>query len=194
MHKFKVGDKVRILDGSKIQDYAGGWVYTMGNFVGREAPIKSLKNCIGRPAYHLYGNVCTWDERGLELVEQKDTIVIYRKSNETIAIRKENGKEVKRAVAKCSPDDTYDFQTGAKIAMDRLFEPEKPKGYTHKIVCVESSARFRVGKPYEVKDGTLFGENGIGYKKGCFDGTPYKNVDEINADLTAKFIELVEEE
>lgn len=71
MHKFKVGDKVRILDESKIKDYTDGWVYTMGNFVGREATIKSLKNCIGRPAYLLYGNVFTRDERGLELVEQK---------------------------------------------------------------------------------------------------------------------------
>ena len=29
MAKFKIGDKVRVLDGSKIDDYTGGWVYLM---------------------------------------------------------------------------------------------------------------------------------------------------------------------
>lgn len=30
MGKFKVGDKVRILDGSKIKNYAGEWVCLLG--------------------------------------------------------------------------------------------------------------------------------------------------------------------
>ena len=29
MSKFKVGDKVRILDGSNIENYAGGWTKKM---------------------------------------------------------------------------------------------------------------------------------------------------------------------
>lgn len=194
MHKFKLGDKVRILDGSKIQDYAGGWVYTMDKYVGKEVTIKSLEKS-KRPGYRLDGIAFLWDERGLALVEEKETIVIYRKSNETIAIRKENGKEVKRAFAKCSPDDTYDFQTGAKIAMDRLFEPEKPKGYTHKIVCISSAGEhFIAGKIYEVKEGELRTETGEIFRSGMLDDIPYSNLDEINKDLRSKFIELVEEE
>ena len=31
--KFKVGDKVKILDGSKIKDYTNGWVDYMSKYV-----------------------------------------------------------------------------------------------------------------------------------------------------------------
>ena len=34
MSKFKVGDKVIILDGSKIENYAGGRTPKMGRYVG----------------------------------------------------------------------------------------------------------------------------------------------------------------
>ena len=47
----------------------------------------------------------------------KDCIVIYRNGAETIALNKTTGE---KAVAKCSPDDTYDFNTGARLAFDRL--------------------------------------------------------------------------
>ena len=195
MHKFKVGDRVKILDGSKIQDYAGRWICIMGNFVGRETTIESMEKRTELPAYRLDGIGFVWDERGLELVEENETVVICRRDSETIAIRKDNGKEVKRAVAKCSPYDTYDFQTGAKLAMDRLFEPEKPKGYTHKIVCISSSGvHFTLGKIYEAKEGELKSDLGRIFRKGSIDTMPYKNIDEINEDLSSQFIELVEEE
>lgn len=42
----------------------------------------------------------------------------------TIAILKENGKVVKRSEAKLHPDDTFDFETGVNVAMDRLFNRE----------------------------------------------------------------------
>lgn len=37
MSKFKVGDKVRILDGSKINNYFGGWVDGMKKHVSKFA-------------------------------------------------------------------------------------------------------------------------------------------------------------
>jgi hypothetical protein len=42
----------------------------------------------------------------------------------TIAILKENGKVVKRSEAKLHPDDTFDFETGVNVVMDRLFNRE----------------------------------------------------------------------
>jgi Na+/H+ antiporter NhaA len=33
----------------------------------------------------------------------------------------------KTGTAKCSPTDTFDFMTGAKLALERLKEPEKPR-------------------------------------------------------------------
>ena len=48
---------------------------------------------------------------------QNDTIVIYSKGSEVIALDKTDGK---KAVAKCSPDDEFDFKVGARLAFDRL--------------------------------------------------------------------------
>lgn len=50
----------------------------------------------------------------------------------TYAVLKQNGKVLSRSEAKCHPDDKFDFETGAKIALDRLEikkevkQPENP--------------------------------------------------------------------
>lgn len=49
-------------------------------------------------------------------------IVITSNGSETLARLYEDDKVIKTATAKCSPDDTFDFETGAKIAFDRLTE------------------------------------------------------------------------
>ena len=69
MDKFKVGDKVRILDGSNIENYAGGWTPSMRHYVGKVSTIKAIKN-----QYHdlgIDGGGYAYDERGLELVDDK---------------------------------------------------------------------------------------------------------------------------
>lgn len=55
-----------------------------------------------------------------EFLGKGECIVIYRNGSKTIALDKTTGK---KAVAKCSKEDTYDFMTGAKLAFDRLTEP-----------------------------------------------------------------------
>lgn len=39
---FKVGDKVRILDGSKNKSYYGGWASEMNAYVGKTYIIRAL--------------------------------------------------------------------------------------------------------------------------------------------------------
>lgn len=68
-----------------------------------------------------------------------------------------DGKDVvKTATAKCNPDDKFDFKTGAKIAFDRLVEPEKPKFKIGDFVKIKSCTRyghnFPVGVFVEIKD------------------------------------------
>lgn len=74
--KFKTGDKVRVLDGSKISEYAElyGWVYPMNLLVGRICTINEIVT-----NYKVYGYTLKedfndepyiYDERGLELVEE----------------------------------------------------------------------------------------------------------------------------
>ena len=124
MSKFKVGDKVRILDGSKIENYAGGWTPKMGRYVGevyKVANVAHYNSLSNMYEYELDGVGYVWDERGLERCGN-ETIVIYRKGNEVIALDKRTGK---KAIAKCSQEDTFDFNIGAKLAFERLMNGNK---------------------------------------------------------------------
>ena len=71
--------------------------------------------------YELEGVCYEWDERCLERCGN-ETIVIYRKDREVIAVDKVTGD---KAIAKCSPEDTFDFNVGAKLAFDRLMNGNK---------------------------------------------------------------------
>nr|DAK81821.1 MAG TPA: hypothetical protein [Bacteriophage sp.] len=123
MGKFKVGDKVRILDGSKIKNYAGGWYKFTERYVDTITTISSVYRTrsgkIGYRCRDAWGYI--FDERGLERCGN-ETIVIYRKDNEVISLDKRAGK---KAIAKCSPEDTFDFNIGAKLAFERLMNGNK---------------------------------------------------------------------
>lgn len=77
----------------------------------------------GKPSEYPY---CTYED-GLdfklvkETPKNKEEIHITRKGSEVHAILKKDGKLVKRTVAKCHPDDEFDFEKGAKLAMNRLY-------------------------------------------------------------------------
>lgn len=120
--KFKVGDKVRILDGSIIENYAGRWIGAgMKKYVGKVFTIrKAVPYSDDRIGYWMKEINFVWDERGLEPEKESknETIVIYRKDREVIALDKRTGK---KAVAKCSPKDKFDFELGARLAFERLF-------------------------------------------------------------------------
>lgn len=68
--KLEVGDKVRILDGAHIKNYAGSWNSTlMASYVGNVATVTGVDYF--RDAYTLdCDKRFVWDERGLELVEE----------------------------------------------------------------------------------------------------------------------------
>ena len=120
--KFKVGDKVRILDGSKIKNYIGGWTGGMKRHIGEIATIKSITKCWGTPDYCYCleeFSYYIWDERGLELVKP-EKIIIYRNGAEVVAKNTATGKT---GVARCNPADESDFNIGAKLALERLTNP-----------------------------------------------------------------------
>lgn len=123
MTKFKVGDKVKILDGSKIKNYCSGWLPGhMGKHVGEVYTVES----VSKHSCSLKGIAWVWDIRGLELIKEKShkPIVIYNRDREVIAVDKNTGK---KAIAKCCPEDTFNFNIGAKIAFDRLINPQIKK-------------------------------------------------------------------
>ena len=60
---------------------------------------------------------------GLKKLSPYESIVIYRKDNEIIALDKSTGE---KALAKCNPNDEFDFHAGAKLAFQRLMGDYKP--------------------------------------------------------------------
>lgn len=90
-------------------------------------------------------------------------IVIYRKDNTMVAIDKVTGE---KAVAKCSPDDTFDYKVGAKLAFKRLMGEEEETGGNFKVLCVEDvrygccTIVFKTGKVYEYVNGHCKREDG----------------------------------
>lgn len=63
---------------------------------------------------------------------------VYVDGNKVIAVNLETGKE---GIARCHPDDTFDFFVGAKLALERLEEADKPYAW------LELEASYYVPKP-----------------------------------------------
>ena len=186
--KFKVGDKVVVFkSGSDVIGFAGGWIRDMEHMVGKEFTIKSiqyketLSGC--RIGYRFVEDSYLWDERILRSASEKDLIVVYRDGSKVVALNKKTGE---KGVARCNPNDTFDFDTGAKIAFGRLFhyeekpEPkmreEEEKPHVFYARCIEAKAPylpaatdcgafFTAGKVYKVVDGTITDEGGFTW--GC---------------------------
>lgn len=126
--KYKVGDRVKILDGSRIRDYTASWARDMGKYVGKTTMVLARKLWKGRASYNLAGaGGYIFDERGLAPVPS-DRIVIYTDKKDPSKVIAKDIFTGKTGVAKCSPEDTFDFYTGAKLAMERLLGVEEKVG------------------------------------------------------------------
>jgi len=126
--KYKVGDRVRIrkdlVRGQKYGKY--DVTSTMQELGGKTACITDVN--VRNEAYHidLDLDLLHWTDEMFEdkkKMNDNDSIRILVNGNQVIAIHMET---CKRGVARCHPDDDFDFYTGAKIALERLEEAEKP--------------------------------------------------------------------
>lgn len=167
--KYKIGDRVRILDGSEIEGYTGGFPSDMARLVGEIATVRDIEYWPGGRIAYLLEDVknvggYSWDERGLELVgDAGNHVVIYRSGRSVYAHDLITGRIEK---AKCSPEDEFDFYKGAVLALDRLFDreepkPEEPKYFTGDVVCVYSDfGWWTVGRVYHVENGIIVDNTG----------------------------------
>ena len=186
MSKFKVGDRVRV-----VHEYPGGIL--SGFYDGETGVLISI-----RPAprdsfpymvrfHDKY--ICSVAE--IELIQQP--VIVITTDGKTTTATKRLGKQVLcTASAVCSEDDTFDFNTGAELAFQRLREKEMPvpKYYSGKVVCVESRAPWwTVGRVYTVENGCIIDD--AGDPNGC----QFKSIDSLNAwaPLVRRFIPLVED-
>lgn len=70
--KFNIGDKVKILDGSKIDDYYGSWTSSMDIVVNKIVTINSIRITDKGIGYLTEEIPFLFDERGLELTDDED--------------------------------------------------------------------------------------------------------------------------
>ena len=140
MFKFEIGKLYRLGN-------------SMGSHAGKVIRITNRKTLCGVNRYTfemVYGEPTPtnqFDENsimGQGLIPVRETIVIYRNDNKVVAVNKITGKE---GVARCAPDDTFNFETGAKLAFKRLvgedaaesIKPEEPKFKVGEFVRVVSA-------------------------------------------------------
>lgn len=149
--KWSVGKKPTELNyfSSNDREYAiivdGSVIYCTANAIMTIASITYYKNAKKISAAEF-------------LKKNKETIVIYRNGAETIALEKNTGK---KAVAKCHADDTYSFEIGAKLALERLFSETVREVKRHaevgeyiKIVNPIAARGYKKGDIMKVEDTT----------------------------------------
>lgn len=191
-YKFNIGDRVRVLDGSKIKDYTGGWC--MKDTIGKEGVITDCVEIKKLPAYKIKfddkslgcNEWCDFDERGLVPVGININFLIIGKKV-ILCARNSNG-EVITTEARCHPDDEFDLKTGMNIALDRLLA--EISLYNGKVVCVENNEHMRFaftkGKIYTIANGEIKDDYGmIPFRK-------IKSLDEFDEIEGLNFIPLVE--
>lgn len=142
--KFKVGDKVKVMD--KFGEH--GYEKEMRKYAGRVCTVCavtkpfSLAHIFGLGRAYQLAEATTdtlpsghwwWAEEWLEPAPETSKKLIVTTDGETTTAKLIESKQtIKTATAKCSKDDEFCFETGARIAVDRLLgskstEPEKPK-------------------------------------------------------------------
>lgn len=126
--KFKLGDKVRAKNNARYSITTNGWVgevtFVDGNW------IKVFGD--GLTGRKEYGKGFLVKAKDFELIKKMDPKkIIITTDNKTTTARMFEGKKIiKSAEAKCSPEDKFDFEIGAKIAFNRLVDGKeeiKPK-------------------------------------------------------------------
>jgi hypothetical protein len=158
--KYKIGDKVRVSK-TKLgfkKDYEGT-IVTIRDF------NPNGEKAYDEPHYGVCGSIpFIFLESELVPVNTKK-IVITSDGVETLARLYDGNKVIKTATAKCSPDDTFDFETGARIAFDRLNESALTKSLRKlsealqnikvpklEFTVKEKPFKFEVGKQYKYDD------------------------------------------
>lgn len=130
-----------------------------------------------------------FDERRFEAVRKGQKIIITADGKTTTARLFDGKSLIKLAEAKCHPDDDFDFETGAKLAFDRLISKEKSVYYNGIVKCIKEdvAGRFRVSKVYKVVDGYFVNPDG---ERQHTDHAPYKSISDANFWIVAIFAEV----
>ena len=169
--KFNIVDKVKTHSerGRGVNGVA--YVSSMDGYSGVIARVKDINgandNGVEKWFYRLENTPFYWHESLLEAVQHENKIVITTDGTTTRAALYDGHKLIREAKAICSKDDTFDFETGAKIAFERLTaKPAEPKPKKElkplntKIFVIDGYDDFKSGHIYEIKDGKIIDNDG----------------------------------
>lgn len=121
MRKFIVGERYKV--GGK-HDEAGNIIEITRVGSGR-CMYKTIKGKAPEPWTESFDKKSSF-AKNLTLSTGGEKVVILRDGNTVTAAQYIDGVKVNAGVAKCSPEDSFDFGTGAKIAFDRMFGFAEP--------------------------------------------------------------------
>lgn len=172
--KFKVGDRIIGKDHNPYPVTGGGW---RGEVAGLPADglllVRALPGYAGGTS--VFEVVADWFDLDPDSIRaNSETKIVVTTDGTMTTARLYDGKSVVRsAEAKCSPKDTFDFKTGAALAVDRLLgrdaketEASAANAKSFSITHL-SSGRFGCtnrGKWFVVVEGRLvYVENGNGW-------------------------------
>lgn len=155
MAKFKAGDIVKPNDNMSTHPLGGlvlaimleGKVVSAGD---RDVDVLITKTKAGLEK-HKGDKIGYFSEERFDLVYRKQELHVTSDGTTTHAVLKEGGKIVKRAKAVCSPDDEYRFETGARLAVDRVFGKDE-KSAEEKGAAHEPKSKFNIGDVVKVVD------------------------------------------
>ena len=177
MGKYRVGDKVVFTEAEKHTVASRGYppagtIGTIaqevrGDFIWIQWP-KGSTSCDDKWIVH----------RRWITPYRENKVIITTDGCTTTARMYEGENVVKEGVAECAPDDMFDFETGAKLAFERLmdelrdryvdkanlvldgYKPE-PENFSGKVTCVEcEGTSFMEGKTYWFAGGYVKDDNG----------------------------------
>ena len=195
MAKYKIGDKVRIVNHRTDNMNPFG---EMDKWLGKVMTIRDLF-LSGYEMKEDYGETSVggwyWDDSmisGLAEPEREYTVEHRFDGMITTAVLKRGGRDVKTAEARCNPKDTYSRAEGARVAVERLFEKkrkeDKPKDSKPKmgdkfVVTAKDGKyghRFNIGeivvlvKTFKTGNFGLVNEDGITQVLSPSEVRPYK--------------------
>lgn len=172
--KYKIGDRV-IVDESNID-------FMFGSHSDKHGEIVNIHHDSDHPYQVKIDNdatlwckvKCLAPEKKEETKGEKKTekIVITHDGKTTTATLYREDGTVETATARCAPEDTFDFNFGAKLAMERLMEKVAPKwkfetGDYAKVISCKSHHGIKIGTVVKLERD---GEDGGWYK--VYDDSP----------------------
>lgn len=136
MAKFKIGDNVIAKKNTPYSITTNGWKGVVVELYGNTIRVKDVT---GDAVFNL-------DPKYFDLDTTTDQKIVITTDGTTTTAKMYEGKTVvKAAESKCNPDDKFDFETGAKLAFNRLLGAYVP----------EDNGGFKVGDVVRITDAGL---------------------------------------